>query len=353
MRVDSVVIGAGAIGSATAWWLSRSGRSVVLAEQFAAGHDRGSSHGAVRIFRYSYDHPEMVAMAQVSLPLWRALEDECGEVLVDQCGVVDHGAAPVIDRLADAMASRGAVTERLQPAAAAERFPGLRFDEAVLFHPGGGRAFADRAVAALQRRAAAWGADVRFESPARIVAVRGDGVEVDIAGETVAAGCVVVTAGAWVDAVLGPVDAGALPPFTVTDEQVVHFPLRGASGPWPSFIHHRDGHGAAGYGLLSIDEGVKVGLHHDGEVTTVGARIAGIDDVRLERTTTYAERWLPGVEPTPQFPSRCLYTTTPDQGFVVERRGRVVIGSACSGHGFKFTPFTGRRLAELAMAPEP
>jgi sarcosine oxidase len=352
MRVDSVVIGAGAIGSATAWWLARSGRSVVLAEQFAAGHDRGSSHGAVRIFRYSYDDAEFVAMAQASLPLWRALEDECGEVLIDQCGVVDHGSAAVIDRLADAMTSRGAVTERLHPAAASERFAGLRFDEAVLFHPGGGRAFADRAVAALQRRAAAWGVDVRFESRARIAAVRGDGVEIDVAGETVAAGCVVVTAGAWVDGVLGPVDPGPLPTFTVTDEQVVHFPVRASSASWPSFIHHRDGDGAAGYGVLSIDEGVKVGLHHDGEVTTADSRVAGIDDVRVERTTAYAEQWLPGVDPTPQFPARCLYTTTPDQSFVVERRGRVVIGSPCSGHGFKFTPLTGRRLAELAMTAD-
>src|SRR6187455_907153 len=101
-RVDTVVIGAGAVGSATAWWLARRRRSVVLAEQFAAGHDRGSSHGAVRIFRFAYDDPGLVAMAQASLPLWRELEDECGEVLVDQCGAVDHGPAAAVDRIADA-----------------------------------------------------------------------------------------------------------------------------------------------------------------------------------------------------------------------------------------------------------
>jgi sarcosine oxidase len=60
------------------------------------------------------------------------------------------------------------------------------------------------------------------------------------------------------------------------------------------------------------------------------------------------EHWLPGVVPEPQFGATCLYTTTPDESFVVDRRGPIVVGSACSGHGFKFTPLTGRRLADLA-----
>ena len=45
----------------------------------------------------------------------------------------------------------------------------------------------------------------------------------------------------------------------------------------------------------------------------------------------------------------CLYTTTADESFVLERRNRIVIGSACSGHGFKFAPAIGRRLAALAL----
>ena len=44
----------------------------------------------------------------------------------------------------------------------------------------------------------------------------------------------------------------------------------------------------------------------------------------------------------------CLYTNTADEEFVLERHGRVVVGSACSGHGFKFAPVVGRTLAALA-----
>jgi len=45
----------------------------------------------------------------------------------------------------------------------------------------------------------------------------------------------------------------------------------------------------------------------------------------------------------------CMYTTTADETFILERRGRVVVGSPCSGHGFKFAPAIGERLATLAL----
>jgi sarcosine oxidase len=43
-----------------------------------------------------------------------------------------------------------------------------------------------------------------------------------------------------------------------------------------------------------------------------------------------------------------MYTTTDDEHFILERRDNVVLGSPCSGHGFKFAPTIGRRLAEMA-----
>jgi sarcosine oxidase len=37
----------------------------------------------------------------------------------------------------------------------------------------------------------------------------------------------------------------------------------------------------------------------------------------------------------------------------LDRRGSIVIGSPCSGHGFKFTPLVGRILADLATGEPP
>ena len=79
VKTDTVVIGAGAMGSSTAWWLARRGRDVVLLEQFEQGHVRGSSHGGSRIFRLAYPDRDYVGLAQLALRLWRELE-ECGHM---------------------------------------------------------------------------------------------------------------------------------------------------------------------------------------------------------------------------------------------------------------------------------
>lgn len=346
VRIDALVIGGGAIGSATAWWLARRGRSVLLAERFPAGHTRGSSHGEVRIFRLAYPDVGTVRMAVEARALWRDLEDECGELLLDPIGAIDHGPPDALAPIAAALRVAGARHELLPPAAVAERWPGVHVEGTAIFHPAGGRSFADRTVAALQRRAAVHGAEIRHRCAARLVGRSGDHVDVDVDGQVVRARAVVVTAGAWVSHVLASLpDPPGLPPLTVTQETVVHFPAADPDAPWPSFIHHDAG---LRYGLPSLTEGIKVGGHHEGAVTDPDERDFLVDPLQVQQLRGYVERWLPGVRPEPQFGASCLYTTTPDESFVVERHGRIVIGSACSGHGFKFTPLTGRRLADLA-----
>ncbi len=344
-RTDVVVVGAGAMGSATAWWLARRGRSVVLLEQFAKGHGRGSSHGGTRIFRFGYPDPAYVRMAQEALPLWRELEDDAGRTLLETTGALDHGDPALIRQTADAMAASGAAHEHLAPAVAEERWPGMRFDRSVLFHPDGGRCLADATVAALQERAAHHGADVRFEVGPVQIERRADGIEARSPGGDIwYAPVAVVTAGAWLSKVVG--SSVPLPPLRVTREQVQHFAPLDAAVEWPSFIHHRE---PWVYGLLTPGEGMKVAAHHVGP--EVDPDTSSEPDPGLAASMVrYVQEWFPGLESDPQHVARCLYTTTPDESFVLERHGPLVIGSPCSGHGFKFTPLIGRRLADLADA---
>ena len=337
-RVDVVVIGAGVMGSATAWWLARRGVDVALLEQFEPGHTLGSSHGGTRIFRFAYYDPTYVRMAQAAMPLWRELEDDAGEPLLEITGAIDHGTPASVDMVANAMTACDVPFERLTPDQAAERWPAARFDRSVVFHPDGGRCLADATVAALQRRAAAHGADVRFNIKASL-RILTDKVEVDAGDEVVTARVAVVTAGAWVAKVLG----AQAPNVTVTQEQVQHFtPV--VEQEWPSFIHHRD---KWIYGLLTPGEGVKVDEHFAGPVIDPDARVPRNleHDAAMVR---YVEEWMPGLDPTPRHKAECLYTATPDESFVLERVGPVVIGSPCSGHGFKFAPLIGQHLADLA-----
>ncbi|HEV3225602.1 MAG TPA: FAD-dependent oxidoreductase [Acidimicrobiales bacterium] len=337
-KVDVVVIGAGAMGSATAWWLARDRADVALFEQFAPGHHRGSSHGGSRIFRLAYDDPFFVRMAQAALLLWRELEDDAGEPLLDITGSIDHGDSSSVDAVAAALDECDVEYERLAVDAARDRWPAMRFEGDVLFHPGGGRCHADATVRALQRRAGDHGAAIQFDARAAL-RIGSDAVEVDAAGDTWSAPVAVVTAGAWVQHVLGE----RAPDVRVTQEQVQHFrPV--VEQDWPSFIHHRD---PWVYGLLTPGEGVKVDEHHVGPVIDPDRRVERSASLQAA-AVRYVEKWFPGLDPTPIHTAECLYTSTPDESFVLERVGPVVIGSPCSGHGFKFTPYIGRRLADLA-----
>src|ERR687896_5427 len=86
-----IVVGAGVMGLAAARALALEGRDVLVLEQFELNHDRGSSHGTSRIFRFSYPDETWVRLAQESLPLWRELEAEAGHALLEQLGSLDFG----------------------------------------------------------------------------------------------------------------------------------------------------------------------------------------------------------------------------------------------------------------------
>jgi sarcosine oxidase len=364
------------MGSAAAWWLARQGRDVVVLEQFEAVHRRGSSHGTSRIFRLAYPDRRYVAKARAALPRWRELEAACGVPLLRTVGGIDHGTERSVSAVAAALAAEGVAHSWLSADEAGERWPGFSFDGSVLFQPDGGATDADATVAALHRVAGDLGAELHFSTPVVSIDVSTSSSRVVVRtdGEEYIASVAVIAGGAWMPRLVTGL-VPALPPITVTQEQVFHFARSGAGGggaggggagggagggggggggagwTWPTFIHHRE---PFVYGLESpLDEGVKVAEHHAGAPVDPDTRDFQIDPAGRARVTDYVERWLPGLTPEPISATTCLYANTPTEDFVVERRGNLVIAAGFSGHGFKFTPLIGRQLATLATTPNP
>jgi sarcosine oxidase len=150
-----------------------------------------------------------------------------------------------------------------------------------------------------------------------------------------------VTTGPWIRELVPDV------PVQVTRETLAYFRTDG--DPVPAIVELDEitrGHGM--YSLYDPAHGLKAGVHHGGPEADPN-RAGAPDPASVARVSEWVRQRFPDVDPTPIDPQTCLYTSTVDGSFVLERRGRVVVGSACSGHGFKFAPVVGRRLAALAL----
>lgn len=350
---DIVVVGAGITGVAAARALAQAGRGVILIEQFEFGHNRGSSHGASRIFRVSYPDAHTVRLAQGALEGWRELEAECGEGLIVHTGALDIG--PIARANALALAACGVSHELLSGIEVTARWPiAATADEQALFQPDGGVLLADRAHGALLASADEAGATVldrcsvtAIEPGSRCVVVRTERDEI-------VAGACVVAAGAWAPGLLAGI--GIDLPVVPTRETVAYF---GLDDPFevPTICddavpdateHGLRRPGLINYALAAPGVGIKAGLHHAGPPANPDE--TGEADPSVVRwVSSWAARRYPGLDPEVIAAETCLYTNTADESFVLERHGRIVVASACSGHGFKFAPVLGRTIAALAL----
>jgi sarcosine oxidase len=338
-KYDAVVVGGGIMGTATTRALARRGRNVLLLERFQIGHKRGSSHGASRIFRLSYPEQRYVEMAQDSLLLWKELEAECGERLVTKTGGFDTGR-PLDDHI-NALDTVRVPYEILFGTEVNERWPFMKFpgDSQVLYQPEGGVVGAERAWYALARLALNDGAEI--QDNAQVVDIHEGKTDIKIRTVTreVETRTVVVTAGAWAQGLLKKV--GIKLDVVPTRETVAFFKL-----PHERFPTVVDWGDPSIYALPSPGQGIKVGEHHAGPVTDPH------DIGEANRESVYRiQKWMashyPEAETSPHHVETCIYTNTPTEEFVLERHEGIVVGSPCSGHGFKFAPWIGESLANL------
>ena len=324
------------MGLASAWALRRAGRDVTVLEQFEVGHPYGSSHGASRIFRFAYSETEWVELAQQALPLWRELEQESGTEVLSLTGLLDSSGDSAA--LRSALDACSAEYEVLDPGEAGRRF-GIELEGEVVLELHGGIVRADRALAAFSR-------GVRIEPGVRVLSLQagGSGVSLETSNGTIEAALAVVAAGAWATPLAGRRRDRAGDERLAGDGLV----LRPSCGGYPAVGHRLELRRQA--------------------VTRIRCRPART--CSRSGCTTRACRWSPASVasriPRSSRPSRSgcgsatlrriprprrrdmpLHEHHNDE-FVIERHGSIIGCSACSGHGFKFAPAVGTRVAALA-----
>ncbi|MEH2485485.1 N-methyl-L-tryptophan oxidase [Bradyrhizobium sp. AZCC 2230] len=367
-RADILVIGLGAMGSATLYQLAKRGLKAVGLDRFAPPHMMGSSHGETRITRQAVgEGRDYVPLVLDSHRIWRELEAEASDQLLNPCGLVvmapgvgetsHHGKPDFVARSIRAARDFGIAHEVIDGQEVAHRFPqflNLEGNEKAYYEPGGGYVFPERCIKAQLTRAEQLGAVIRTGVEVLSLAQTGSVVRAETSSGTFEAAQVVVTAGAWNAHLLGaPFDR-----LLTVKRQVLHwYELEDTSAyraNAPVFIWM---HGATdvdylyGFPPLPGDRRLKVATEQYETSTTADTIDRTVDPAESAKMySKHVKGRLAGATPRVAHAAACLYTVTPDRGFIIDRhpeQDRVHVVSACSGHGFKHSAGIGNLVAGM------
>jgi sarcosine oxidase len=367
-RFDTIVLGLGAMGSAAVYHLARRGKRVLGIDRFSPPHALGSSHGDTRITRLAIgEGAQYTPLAMRSHELWRELERESGASLLTTCGglIISSAAKSSITHVEGFFANTVAAAEQygiaheiLDAGEIRQRFPQFRVadDEAGYFEPSAGFLRPEECIRAHLRMAEAHGAIIHRDEAVSGYDVSNGSVVVTTSRERYSSARLIVAAGAWLPDLVDDRIAKCFKIyrqtmcwFDVQDSATLFDPYR-----FPVFIWELQGRKQGIYGFPALD-----GRHGGVKVSTEQYAVAVTADT-ADRTVSQAERaamhaeliapFLPAIGSQCLRASACLYTVTPDFGFVIDTHpssDRVILVSPCSGHGFKHSPAIGEALAQL------
>ena len=325
-NAKNVIIGAGAMGSAAAYHLAKRGEPVVLIEQFALGHDRGSSHGAARITRHSYADPAYARLMPAAFRAWKELEADAGETVYFRTGGVSF-SPPGVDyagKVAANLAELGIPHWRSSGERGMRAIRPIRFPETTTScsspMPGcSPRREPSRSWFELARQHGGEQTRVLEQTPVRRIELEGDRPVVVTDLARIRADRLIVSAGAWVKQLLPELDVA----LQVTRQQVLYVrPVDAtpfAVGRFPVFIYKGAGEDDAFYGMPEfLASGVKV-ARHGGPVVDPDT----VDRTPSERAVATVRRFLAGHIPSLAEASIsqmevCLYTVAPGDQFQVD-----------------------------------
>lgn len=369
-RFETIVLGLGAMGSATVYQLARKGNRVLGIDRYSPPHVHGSTHGDTRITRLGIgEGAQYTPLAMRSHQIWRELEHATGRTLM-----TTHGGL-VLSSKAKTSQSHSEIFFANTVAAAVkyeiphqiwdagqirQRFPQFNVadDESGYFEPGAGFVRPEECVRVQLALAEQHGAELHREELASAFDVSDSGVTVTTDRGTYSADRLILAAGPWLPDF---VDKPIAQHLTIYRQVLCWFDIEGPVTPFlpknfPVFIWELQGKRQGIYGFPAIEGasgGLKVATEQYDATTTPEAVESRVTDAEIRTMhDEYVAPYISGLSSRCVKAATCLYTVTPDFGFVIDtlpNAERVIVASPCSGHGFKHSAAIGEALSELVI----
>jgi sarcosine oxidase len=358
---DVIVVGLGAMGSASAYALADRGLRVLGLDRHHPPHRHGSHHGESRIIRKAYyEHPAYVPLLERAFAAWRELEERTQATLFFRTGGLMIGAdtGELVPGVLASARAHHLPHEVLPSDALAARYPQFRVDRSMIavWEDDAGILYPEACVRAFLEAARAAKAELRYGESAQEWICGPEGVRVSTARERYSGGALVLTAGAG----MGELVAELRAHLRVERQVVAHFAPASepaAFGPrrFPIFCLEEP-NGAFYYGFPDLGSGCKIARHHGGVTGEPNDLSRQPMEADIAEIRGFMERRLPQANGALKASDVCLYTNMPDFHFLVDRHPRhdeVILASVCSGHGFKFASVMGEIIAEFVQGRRP
>lgn len=352
-----IVLGAGAIGSAAAYWLSQtSGARVLVLEQDALVNTRNSSGDVSRIIRHAYHSTAYTALTPAMFDTWAHVEEQSGLPLYLRTGGLDlapsdPAARASLDEYRAALAAQGIPYEDLDAEEIRRRWPQWRIEDDVtgMYQEDGGLIDIRAGVAAHTSLALAHGVTFLPQTRATGVEVRPGSVTVRTPRGEFHGDRLVVAVSSWLGELMP--DLGLDYRLTLSQEQVSYFTSARLAeftpDRFPIWIFHgeQDHYGFPVYG----EPAVKIARDMRGRFITSGERVYEGDAEEAALLEGFLRRHLPGAVGPMYANKTCVYDMPADRDFVLDTvpgAPHVAVFNG-AGHAGKFASLMGRILAEL------
>ena len=358
MRV--AVIGAGAVGSQTAWQLARAGVETFVYERFEAPNKWGAHDGESRLLRglpYLETAPGDRKILAESISAWERIQGLSDRPILDQCGglIIDQPESESFGLAAEA-AEAQPQARALDAATLASNYPQFALDarELGVIDERCGLADPQQAVAAALEFAV--GAGARLQEHARVVALHAvdEGVVLEFFdGSRESFDRVVCAAGAFARELV--------PELPLRSRRLLlgwFEPKPGRSDlieGMPSFVWTPPGGGFLYGGPAEGGASVKVGIDAPwGEVADAMSR-REVTSEDIAPMVESVRRYLPWLDTaTGRYEMHIDGWSSDGHGILGAHPcdPRVLLAVGWTGHGFKISPVLGEIAAALALGRE-
>lgn len=367
-KVDAIVLGLGAAGSAALYQLAKRGSSVIGIDQFDPPHTMGSSHGDSRITRQAIgEGAHYTPLSLRSYEIFRDIEKQTGESLLVETGglMISSEVRTGINHVKEFFENTLAAARRfdirheiLDASDIRKRFPGfdVRDNEQAYYEFEAGYLRPESCIRTQLQLAKSHGATIISNDRAIKYSANSNCVTVTTDGGEFTADQLVITAGPWIPDLV-PAEMKSL--FEVHRQVLYWFDVSEnyqlfQSEKFPIFIWEVQGGSQAIYGFPAIggkSGGMKIATEDYNQVVTPETVNRQVSENEIEMMyECQVKPFLPKVGKECLKTVVCMYTNTADSGFVIDRlpnSPNVIICSPCSGHGFKHSAAVGECVAEL------